>query len=105
MKGKAFTAMAVVLAGFGVAAPAFAPAAWADDLGTLLSACRERDGGLPEPVCQCIASKMTKQDLAAYAQLAKAREGSESQVAAYERQNAAFVARFDGIVRRCQQGG
>jgi hypothetical protein len=104
MKGKAFaaamaTAM-MMLAGFGAAAPALA-----DDLGTLMSACRERDGGLPEPVCQCIAAKMTKQDLAAYAQLAKAREGTDAQVAAYERQNAAFVAKFDGIVKRCQQGG
>ncbi|HYH19214.1 MAG TPA: hypothetical protein VD995_11420 [Azospirillum sp.] len=100
MKSKAFAAVAVVLTGFGSATPVLA-----DDLGTLMTACRERDGGLPEPVCQCIASRMTKQDLAAYAQLAKAREGTDSQVAAYERQNAAFVTKFDGIVKRCQRGG
>jgi len=87
-----FAATAVLLLG----APAFA-----DDMDTLMKGCRSNDGGLPEPVCRCIAAKMTKQDLATYAQLVKARMGTSAQAEAFERKNAPFLNKYYGVVDRC----
>jgi hypothetical protein len=92
------TALPALLAALPVAG------ARADDVGVLLDACRTHDGGLPEPVCQCIAAGLSKAELATYVQLAKARQGSDSQAIAFERKNQPFIRKFDTLVRSCREG-
>lgn len=72
------------------------------DLDILLDACRTHDGGLPEPVCQCIAKGLSRQELASYRQLVAARRGSDSEWAAFERKNVPFIRKFDDTVKRCR---